>query len=135
MEIFNILISYPWEAKAILTLAAFAMDYGDLWHLNYYFKTDPLAKTLAIIKQVPELKKHLDTPKYRQVFLSHRCLIYGCMQAIKYIREIKNFSKYDVKELTELSSAIRQIPLITYWVIHIIVASRTEISAYLTATE
>ncbi|XP_022138379.1 protein SIEVE ELEMENT OCCLUSION B-like [Momordica charantia] len=135
MEILDILISYPWEAKAILALAAFATDYGDLWHLNYYFKTDPLARTLAIIKQVPELKKHLYTPKYRQVFLSPRCLIHGCLQAIKYMIEIKNFSKYDIKELTELSSAIRQIPLITYWIIHIIVASRTEISGYLTATQ
>ncbi|CAK9329152.1 unnamed protein product [Citrullus colocynthis] len=135
MEILNILISYPWEAKAILSLAAFAMDYGDLWHLNYYFKTDPLAKTLATIKQVPELKKHLDTPKYRQVFLSPKCLIYGCMKAIKYMKEIKDFSKYDVRELTELSSAIRQIPLVTYWVIHIIVASATQISAYLTRNE
>ncbi|XP_022930371.1 protein SIEVE ELEMENT OCCLUSION B-like [Cucurbita moschata] len=135
MEILNILINYPWEAKAILTLAAFSMDYGDLWHLNHYFKTDPLAKTLATIKRVPELYKHLDTPKYRQVFLSPKCLIYACMQAIKYMKEIKDISKYDMKEITELSSAIRQIPLITYWVIHIIVASRTQISAYSTANQ
>ncbi|KAE8651829.1 hypothetical protein Csa_006247 [Cucumis sativus] len=135
MEILNILTTYPWEAKAILSLAAFAMDYGDLWHLNHYFKTDPLAKTLATIKQVPELKKHLDTPKYRQLFLSPKCLIYGCMKAIKYMKEIKDFSKYDMKEITELSSAIRQIPLFTYWVIHIIVAARTEISSCLTRTQ
>lgn len=135
LEILDILISYPWEAKAILTLAAFATDYGVIWHLNNYSHVDPLAKSLANIHQTTSLKKHLDSIKYRQVVFSSRSLIHLCLQVIKLMNQIRLFSKYDSKEIPELSSALRQIPLFTYWVIHTIVASSTEISSYLTNTE
>ncbi|KGN61638.1 protein SIEVE ELEMENT OCCLUSION B [Cucumis sativus] len=135
LQIFETLANYPWEAKAVLTLIAFATDYGDLWHLHHYSHVDPLAKSLAIIKRVASLKKHLDSLRYRQVILNPKSLIQSCLQAIKHMNEIKEFSKYDVKELPELPSALRQIPLITYWVIHTIVAARIELSTYLSETE
>ncbi|XP_022138360.1 protein SIEVE ELEMENT OCCLUSION B-like [Momordica charantia] len=135
LVILDILISYPWEAKAVLALTAFVTEYGDIWHLNHYSHHDPLAKALALIKRGASLKKHLDSLKYRQVLLSPTSLIYSCLKAIKHMNKIREFSKYDIKELTELSSAVRQIPLITYWIIHIIVASRTEVSSYLNDTE
>nr|AFN06074.1 sieve element occlusion protein 1 [Cucurbita maxima] len=135
LEIFEILANYPWEAKAALTLIAFAADYGDLWHLHHYSHADPLAKSLAIIKRVATLKKHLDSLRYRQVLLNPKSLIQSCLQAIKYMDEIREFSKYDVKELSELPAALRLIPLVTYWVIHTIVASRIELSSYLSETE
>ena len=135
IEIFEILANYPWEAKAALTLLAFAADYGDLWHLYHYSQADPLAKSLAIIKKVATLKKHLDSLRYRQVLLNPKSLIQSCLQAIKYMNEIKEFAKYDVKELPELPAALRLIPLVTYWVIHTIVASKIELSTYLSETE
>ena len=135
LEIFDILTNYPWEAKAALTLLAFTSDYGDLWHLYHYSMTDPLAKSLAIIKRVASLKKHLDSFPYQQVLLNPSSLIRSCLQAIKYMNQIREFSKYDVKELPELPSALRQIPLITYWVIHTIVASKIHLSSYLSETE
>ncbi|XP_004150407.1 protein SIEVE ELEMENT OCCLUSION B [Cucumis sativus] len=135
LEILDILVSYPWEAKAVLTLTAFATEYGDIWHLNHYSLLDPLAKSLAMIKRVPLLKKQLDSIKYRQLLLTPNSLIYSCLKAMKYISILKNFSKYDIKELSELSSVLRQIPLVAYWIIHIIVASRIEISSYLNETE
>ncbi|KAG7026205.1 Protein SIEVE ELEMENT OCCLUSION B [Cucurbita argyrosperma subsp. argyrosperma] len=135
LEIFDILTNYPWEAKAALTLLAFASDYGDLWHLYHYSMTDPLAKSLAIIKRVASLKKHLDSFPYQQVLLNPSSLIRSCLQAIKHMNQIREFSKYDVKELPELPSALRQIPLITYWVIHTIVASKIHLSSYLSETE
>lgn len=135
MDILEILISYPWEAKALLTLTAFTAEFGDIWHLNHYSHMDPLAKSLAMVKKVSSLKKHLDNLRYRQVLLGPNSLIFNCLKAIKYMNLLRNFSKYDVRELSELSSALRQIPLVTYWVIHIIVASRTELSSYLNDVE
>ncbi|XP_022138395.1 protein SIEVE ELEMENT OCCLUSION B-like [Momordica charantia] len=135
LAIFDILISHPWEAKAILTLAAFATDHGIIWHLNHHSNADPLAKSLATMRQSTSLKKHLDSIKYRQVVLSPNSLIHSCLLVIKRMNQVRIFSKYDSSETPELSSALRQIPLFTYWVIHAIVASRTEISSYLTGTE
>lgn len=129
-------MSYPWEAKAVLTLTAFATEYGDIWHLNHYSLLDPLAKSLAMIKRVPLLKKQLDSIRYRQLLLTPNSLIYSCLKAMKNVSELKNnFSTYDIKELSELSSVLRQIPLVVYWIIHIIVASKTEISSYMNETE
>ncbi|KAG7026202.1 Protein SIEVE ELEMENT OCCLUSION B, partial [Cucurbita argyrosperma subsp. argyrosperma] len=135
LDILDILASYSWEAKAVLTLTAFAAEYGDIWHLNHYSSLDPLAKSLSMVKRVPLLKKQLEGMKYRQVVLSPNSLIYSCLRAMKYITQLKNFSKYDVKELPELSSVRRQIPFVSYWIIHIIVATRIEISSYLNETE
>ncbi|KGN61636.1 protein SIEVE ELEMENT OCCLUSION B [Cucumis sativus] len=135
LEILDILVSYPWEAKAILCLAAFGSDYGLLWHLNHHSLFDPLAKSLANIHHSTSLKKHLDSFSYRQVIFSSRSLIYLCFEIIKLMNQIRLFSKYDSKEIPELASALRQIPLFSYWVIHTIVASSTEISSYLANTE
>ena len=119
----------------MLTLTAFATEYGDIWHLNHYSSLDPLAKSLSMIKRVPLLKKQLEGMKYRQVLVSPNSLIYSCLRAMKYITQLKNFAKYDTKELSVLSSVLRQIPLVSYWIIHIIVAARIEISSYLNETE
>ena len=127
--------NYPWEAKAALALLAFATDYGDLWHPYPYSHTDPLAKSLAIIKRVGMLKKHLDSLPYQQVLLNPNSLIQMCLQAIKCMNEIREFKKYYLNDPLELASALRQIPLVTYWVIHIIVVSGIELSSYLTETE
>ncbi|KAG6594041.1 Protein SIEVE ELEMENT OCCLUSION B, partial [Cucurbita argyrosperma subsp. sororia] len=135
LDILDILVSYSWEAKAVLTLTAFATEYGDIWHLNHYSSLDPLAKSLSMIKRVPLLKKQLEGMKYRQVLVSPNSLIYSCLRAMKYITQLKNFAKYDVDELPELSSVLRQIPFFSYWIIHIIVATRIEISSYLNETE
>ncbi|XP_023547575.1 protein SIEVE ELEMENT OCCLUSION B-like isoform X2 [Cucurbita pepo subsp. pepo] len=134
-KIFEILTNYPWEAKAALALLAFATDYGDLWHPYPYSHTDPLAKSLAIIKRVGMLKKHLDSLPYQQVLLNPNSLIQMCLQAIKCMNEIREFKKYYLNDPLELASALRQIPLVTYWVIHIIVVSGIELSSYLTETE
>ncbi|KAI5351220.1 hypothetical protein L3X38_004111 [Prunus dulcis] len=43
--IFKKLKKFSWEAKAVLTLAAFALEYGDFWHLaQNYGQCDKLTK-------------------------------------------------------------------------------------------
>lgn len=138
MNIIDMLVSYSWEAKALLTLTAFAAEYGDIWHLYHYsLSLDPLAKSLAMMKRVRFLKKNLNSIEYQQVLLSPSSLIYGCLRAIKYMNQLKKLSKYDVEEqVSESSSALLpQIPLVSYWLIHIVVAARIQVSSYLNDTE
>ncbi|VVA41660.1 PREDICTED: SIEVE ELEMENT OCCLUSION B, partial [Prunus dulcis] len=56
LAILNKLSSYSWEAKAVLTLAAFAMEYGEFWLLAQLRESDRLAKSIAILKRVPDPK-------------------------------------------------------------------------------
>lgn len=135
LDILSKLTGYPWDAKVALTFAAFATNYGVLWHLDNYSHSDPLARSLAMIKQVASLKKELNSLKYAELFSQPDGLIYSCLKAIKYINEFKNLSKYDIKDVPELSAALRQVPLVSYWVIHIIVVSSIELHCYLSGVE
>ncbi|KAK7837031.1 protein sieve element occlusion b [Quercus suber] len=47
---------YSWHAKAVLTLAALALDYGDFCrHLDQFHSSDQLTKSLGILKGIPAL--------------------------------------------------------------------------------
>ncbi|XP_023000470.1 protein SIEVE ELEMENT OCCLUSION B-like [Cucurbita maxima] len=135
LDILSKLTKYSWEAKAVLIFTAFAMNYGALWHLDNYSRSDPLAKSLAMIKRVGSLRKELDSVQYGQVFFGPNSLIYSCLKAIKYMNEFKNLSKYDIKEVPELSAALRGIPLVSYWIVHALVASSIDLHCYLSGTE
>ena len=50
LNILNKLSSYSWDAKVMLTLAAFALEYEDFWMPSQFQPTDTLAKSLAILK-------------------------------------------------------------------------------------
>ncbi|KAB1199854.1 hypothetical protein CJ030_MR0G012607 [Morella rubra] len=52
MSILNKLSNYSWEAKAALTLAAFALDYGDFWLLVQLHSSDQLAKSMGILRRL-----------------------------------------------------------------------------------
>jgi hypothetical protein len=57
MSILNKLSSYSWDAKAVLTLAAFALEYGDFWVVAQLYPSDQLAKSLGNLKQVSALSR------------------------------------------------------------------------------
>ncbi|KAE8651826.1 protein SIEVE ELEMENT OCCLUSION B [Cucumis sativus] len=135
LNILRKLTRYSWDAKAVLIFTAFATNYGVLWHLDNYSHSDTLAKSLATIKRVSLLRKELDSVKYGQVFFNQNSMIYNCMKAIKYINEFRTLSKYDTKDVPELSAALRQIPLVSYWIIHTLVASSIELHCYLSGVQ
>ncbi|KAH1115728.1 hypothetical protein J1N35_009106 [Gossypium stocksii] len=49
--IFNILSSYSWDAKVVLTLAAFAMKFGEFWLISQLCTSNSLAKSMALLKR------------------------------------------------------------------------------------
>ena len=54
-KILEKLTKYSWDAKAVLTLAAFALDYGDFWLLAHLHASDKSAKWVGILKGVPTI--------------------------------------------------------------------------------
>ena len=59
----------------MLTLAAFALDYGEFWHLAQLHETDQIAKSFPILKQVPVLLKPENLQKRRQAIVELNGLI------------------------------------------------------------
>ncbi|KAI4345747.1 hypothetical protein L6164_012845 [Bauhinia variegata] len=127
LAILNKLSGYSWDAKAVLTLASFALEYGDFWLLSQLQPTDPLAKSVAILKRVPALTRPAALQKHCQDIVELNNLIKASLQVIEAIFELEKLTSYDVKEVPALAPAMEQIPIDVYWAIITIVACVTQI--------
>lgn len=130
LSILNNLRSYTWEAKAVLTLAAFAMEYGDFWllaQLHHSHVHDPMTKSLEILNRVPAVIRPLELQKRRQTILELNDLVKATLQVIELIYKFEDLSKYDPKDLPALSVAAELFPVDVYWVIRTLVACTTKL--------
>lgn len=128
LAILNKLSNYSWEAKAVLTLAAFALDYGDFWLLAQQNQSDQLAKSLAILRRVPVLLKPADLQKRRQGVVEVNSLIKATLQVVEIISELEKLTIYDPKDVPALSQALDHTPVYVYWAILTVVACSTKIN-------
>ncbi|KAF3456891.1 hypothetical protein FNV43_RR01545 [Rhamnella rubrinervis] len=128
LDILNKLSNYSWEAKAVLTLAAFTLEYGEFWFLSQLQHSDPLARSLAILKRVPILTAPAELQKRRQAVVELNNIIKTTMHAIGIFDEFEKLSAYDPKDIPELSDAIEHMPVDVYWSILTIVAVSTKLT-------
>ena len=131
LSILNMLQSYTWEAKAVLTLAAFALEYGDFWllaQLHHSHDRDQLTKSLEILKRVPAVIRPLELQKRRQAILELNDLIKATLQVIEYIYEFEKLSTYEPKDIPALTVAMDHFPVDVYWIILTIVACTTKLN-------
>lgn len=128
LAILNKVSNYSWESKAVLALAAFALEYGEFWLLAKIHQSDLLAKSLAILKRVPVLLKPADLQKRRQAVMELNVLIKTTLQVIECIFELEKLSTYDPKDVPALAVAMDHIPVDVYWSIITIVACATKIT-------
>nr|KYP60820.1 hypothetical protein KK1_023234 [Cajanus cajan] len=135
LAILNKLSNYEWDAKAVLTIAAFALEYSEFWFLAQYQPTDPLAKSIAILKRVPVLTKPAALQKYRQPIVELNSLVKATLQVIELIFELEKLTTYNTKDVPALEDAIEQIPVDVYWAIITIVAVVTQIDCLTTESE
>ncbi|KAI9123222.1 hypothetical protein K1719_006111 [Acacia pycnantha] len=135
MAILGKLSHYEWGVKAVLTLAAFAMDCGDFWLLAQLQPNDLLAKSVAMLKRVPVLTKPASLQKHRQAIVELNSLTKSTLQVIEHIFELEQLSSYGTKDVPALVAATEQIPLDVYWAIISIVAIVTQIDCLITESE
>ncbi|CAN1312886.1 Protein SIEVE ELEMENT OCCLUSION B [Linum perenne] len=126
MSILNIVSSYTWDAKVVLALAAFAVNYGEFWLVAQLYLTNPLAKAVALLKQLPDILERAETLKPRFEALSN--LIKAMMDVAKCIVEFKELpSQYISQDTPEMLTATAHIPTAVYWTIRSIVACASQI--------
>ncbi|KAF2307082.1 hypothetical protein GH714_024738 [Hevea brasiliensis] len=126
LSIFNLLSSYSWDAKAVLALSAFAVNYGEFWLVAQLHLTNPLAKAVAILKQLPEIFERADllNPKFEAL----NNLITATLDVAKCIVEFKELpSQYITSDAPEMLTATAHIPTAVYWTIRSIVACASQI--------
>ncbi|OMO60299.1 hypothetical protein CCACVL1_24257, partial [Corchorus capsularis] len=126
LAVAQIIKSYSWDAKVVLALAAFAMTYGEFLLVIQLHATNPLAKGVATLKQLPQVLSRTDLLKPKFDTLSN--LINSMLQVAKCIVEFKELpSRYISLDDPEMLSANSDIPSAVYWTIRSTVACASQI--------
>ncbi|PPD94444.1 hypothetical protein GOBAR_DD08573 [Gossypium barbadense] len=116
MGILNMLSSYSWDAKVVLTLAAFAVNFGEFWLIVQLCTSNSLAKSVALLKQLPDLLEH--SPTLKPHFDALHKLINAMIDVTKCIVEFTELpSEFISINVPPLSTAMAHIPTATYWII------------------
>uniref|UniRef100_A0A2N9G2F9 Sieve element occlusion N-terminal domain-containing protein n=1 Tax=Fagus sylvatica TaxID=28930 RepID=A0A2N9G2F9_FAGSY len=121
LSILEKLSSYSWDAKAVLTLASFALEYGEFCVLAQIQPSDQLVNSVRTLKRAPVLLKHATLQKHQQAFVDLNKVIRATLEVIKCIFELEKLSNYDTKVLNHIEVDV-------YWAIITIVASTTQLS-------
>lgn len=108
VSLLQLLSSYPWEAKLVLLLAAFVLNYGEFWLLLQIHASSKLARKIAIVKQVPELEI------LKQQLGPLNNLIMLMLDLAKCILGYKDLPPESIN-LPELSTALGAFPAAIYW--------------------
>lgn len=131
VELFNMLASYSWDAKLVLTLAAFALNYGEFWLLAQIYSSNQLAKSMAILKQLPNILEHSGPLKPRFDALNN--LIKVMMDVTRCVVEFKDLPPtYISHEVSALSAAMAHVPTAVYWTVRSVLACAAQITSLTT---
>lgn len=121
VSIFNLLANYSWDAKAVLALAAFAINYGEFWLVAQLYPSNSLARDVALLKQLPQMLERADI--LRSKFDAVIGLINAMMDLTKCVIEFKELSpQYLSRDAPELLTATPHIPMAAYWIVRSIIA-------------
>ncbi|KAD5507696.1 hypothetical protein E3N88_15399 [Mikania micrantha] len=130
MAILNTLSSYSWEAKVVISLGAFAVNFGEFWLVAQLFATKPLAKSVALLKQLPNIIEHYKSIKPR--FDAINNLIKAMLDVTKCIIAFKNLPyQYIPDDTPPKSTALSHIPTAVYWSIKSMVACASQLTSLL----
>ncbi|XP_052203992.1 protein SIEVE ELEMENT OCCLUSION C [Diospyros lotus] len=116
MMLFEMLGSHRWDAKAVLVLAAFVSIYGEFWLVMQLCTSNPLAASVALLKQLPACDLSFLKPRFKALSTLLKAII-------DVIRCIINFEGLPVDEVIvevedeAIGIAKSQIRVAIYWVI------------------
>jgi hypothetical protein len=127
MVLFNTLSSYSWDAKVVIALAAFAVNSGEFWLVVQLWATNPLAKSVAFLKQLPDISQRSSTLSSQ--FGPLNTLIKAIIDVTKCIIEFNELpSQYISPDSPPMSTATAHIPIAAYWTVRSIVACSSQIA-------
>ncbi|KAG6790058.1 hypothetical protein POTOM_006204 [Populus tomentosa] len=131
VSLLNMLTSYSWDAKLVLTLTAFALNYGEFWLLAQIYSSNELAKSMAILRQLPIIIEQSGPLKPR--FDAINNLIKVMMDVARCVVEFKDLPPaYISNEVPALSTAMAHIPTAVYWTMRGVVACEAQITSLTT---
>ncbi|XP_020539258.1 protein SIEVE ELEMENT OCCLUSION C isoform X2 [Jatropha curcas] len=124
MVLFDLLGNYRWDAKVVLVLAAFATSYGEFWLIMQLYPINPLAASVAMLKQLPN-----DLRMLKPRFKALSSLVKTMLDVTKCIIKFEGLPLKHVK-LDDGSMAIAKsyIYIAAYWVTRSALACSSQIT-------
>ncbi|GAB2257778.1 hypothetical protein Droror1_Dr00013938 [Drosera rotundifolia] len=127
LSVLKLLAHFPWEAKVVLTLAAFALTYGEFWLLAQIYSTNPLAKSMALLKQLPLVMEH--SGSFRSQFDAVHKLIRAILNVTRCLIDFKELPSVYVTEDEPVLRAVRSyFPVAVYWTIRSTIGAAAQIT-------
>ncbi|XP_057984261.1 protein SIEVE ELEMENT OCCLUSION B-like [Malania oleifera] len=128
LMVLHLLTNYGWDAKLVLSMAAFALNYGEFWLLAQIYTSNSLAKSMAILKKLPAIMEHSGMLKPRFDSLSN--LIAVMLALTKCLVEFKELpSMYISQDLPALVTFKSSLPTAVYWTIRAILVCASQITS------
>lgn len=125
MALFNTLSSYSWDAKMVLSLAAFAVNYAEFWLVAQLCTENSLAKSVAVLKQLPEIPAHHDGLKPQFDELNN--LIEAMLDLTNCIVEFKQLPSQHISNDGQAITIEQDHYQAAYWTFRSIVACNSRI--------
>ncbi|XP_078170437.1 protein SIEVE ELEMENT OCCLUSION B-like [Carex rostrata] len=127
MEILRMLSTFDWDAKVVLAMAAFAVNYGHFGLTMQLHPTNPLAKAIAVLRQLHDIFGQNNTIKPR--FDAVDNLVKAMLDVTWCIIEFNELPpEYLGAESSEMQVALTHIPTAVYWTIRSIIACESQIT-------
>ncbi len=123
MFLFDLLGKYKWDAKMVIVLAAFALNYGEFLFLLQLYPHNPLAVSVAMLKQLPN---KLSTMKPR--FKALRLLVKKMVDVTKCIIKFEGLPLFNVDLDKEVAVTKSYIYVSAYWVTRSALACSSQIT-------
>ncbi|KAI4348235.1 hypothetical protein L6164_008982 [Bauhinia variegata] len=128
VSIFKMVTNYKWDLKLVLALAAVAQTYGKFCLLAHIHATNQLAKSMAILKQLPGIMEHADSLKPRFDALNN--LVQVILDVTKGVIRFNDLPhSYFTQDVAAYSTASYLIPIASYWSVRGIVACATQVTS------
>ncbi|GKV37153.1 hypothetical protein SLEP1_g45214 [Rubroshorea leprosula] len=128
LAIFNLVSEFSWDAKLVLALAAFAMNYGEFWLLAQIYTSNQLAKSMAILRQLPSILEH--TGPLKPKFDALNNLINVMVDVTRCVVAFNDMQpNYISQDIPALTTALAHVPTAVYWTIRSVVACAAQITS------
>lgn len=119
----------------MIVLASYVVDYAQFSLVTKLYTTNPLAKLIAILKQIPENIDDI-SDVIKSKFETIISLVKLSIEVTKYITKFSSLpSKYISNDAEPMAVALNQIPIAVYWMIRVIVACASQITEILGISE
>ncbi|WCJ21226.1 Protein SIEVE ELEMENT OCCLUSION B [Euphorbia peplus] len=129
LALFKIVSSYSWEAKLVLTMAAFTLNYAESCLVAQAYSSDTFSKSMALLKQMrkPFILELIERSKPQ--FDALKNLIKMMMDVTSCVVDFKELpSTYISTEIPSFTEGLSFIPTAVYRTIRSIVACGTWIN-------